>query len=79
MWTCTCNCLPVPCTMHVDGGIAALPGPERFCGNCHRDFSKEHEDDSEGIMESKEESGIPPSVEMVVRSSYHGAWKMPEV
>ena len=55
--------------MHVDGGIAALPGPERFCGNCRRDFSKEHEDDSEGIMESKEESGIPPSEEMVVCST----------
>ena len=64
-WTCTCNCLPVPCTMHVDRGIAAPPGPD-VCGNCRRDFSKEYEDDSEGIMEAKEESGIPPSEEMVV-------------
>ena len=75
----TFSCLPVPCTVHADGGIAALPGPERFCGNCRRDFSKEHEDDSGGIMEAKEESGIPPSEEMVVRCSCHGAWKMPEL
>ena len=69
MWTCTFNCLPVPCTVHADGGIAALPGPERFCRNCRRDFSKEHEDDSGNITEAKEESGIPPSEEMVVRST----------
>ena len=67
----TYNCLPVTCTVHADGGIAALPGPERFCGNCRRDFYKEHdcceiEDDLGGIMEAKEESGIPPSKEMVV-------------
>ena len=69
----TFDCLPVPCTMHVDGGIAALPAPERFCGKCRRDFYKEHdcyeiEDDSGGITKAKEESGIPPSEEMVVRS-----------
>ena len=65
----TFNCLPVPCTAHADGGIAALLVPERFCGNCQRDFYKEHEDDSGSITEAKEESGIPPSEEMVVRST----------
>ena len=71
-------CTSVPCDVHVynclhclDGGIAALTAPERFCQQCRQDFSKEHEcyeieDDPEGITEAKEQSGTPVSEEMVV-------------
>ena len=64
-------CVQLPSLYHVDGGIAALPAPERFCQQCGQDFFKEHEyceieDDPEGITEAKEQSGTLLPEEMVV-------------